>query len=49
MKADCLSVVVALDVPKARLADVVEEGFRWGSIYHLMSIVTNSEVDYQLA
>ena len=49
MKADRLSVVVALDIPKARLSDVVEEGFRWGSIYHLMSIVMNSEVDYQLA
>jgi len=49
MKADLLSVAVALDDAKARLADVVEEGFRWGSIYHLMSIVMNSEVDYQLA
>ena len=46
MKADRLSVVVALDDPKAGLADVVEEGFRWGSIYHLMSVVMNSEVDY---
>ena len=49
MKADRLSVVVALDDPKARLADVVEEDFRLGLIYHLMSIVINSEVDYQLA
>jgi len=49
MKADRPNVVVALDDPKATLADVVEEGFRWGSIYHLISIVMNSEVDYQLA
>lgn len=46
VKADRLSVVVALDGPEAGLADVVEEGFRWGSIYHLMSVVMNSEVDY---
>jgi len=46
MKADRLSVVAALDDPKVRLADVVEEGFRWGSIYHLMSVVMNSEVGY---
>ena len=46
VKADRLSVVVALDDPKAGLADVVKEGFRWGSIYHLMSVVMNSEVDY---
>ena len=49
MKADRPRVVVALNDPKATLADVVEEGFRWGSIYHLMSIVMNSEVGYQLA
>lgn len=49
MKADRLSVVVALDIPKTRLADVVEEGFPGESIYNLMSIVINSEVDYQLA